>query len=201
MLWAGLPLFGSFSIEKILVILAILFGLFYLSIRVRKYATYLKESGAKGFGATMIVLGALLFVVAQSGVYKLFTAAIAKETFLKFALWLVIFGVAFIVVDWILQKLKKKELLGLEEERRDYITRVRKGIKIEDAEKIALDTVKRKFNPPGLKIIASEKEFKLWNVYLKDGIGKKYKVALDVEGEVQTWETMDELPSYMEGPN
>lgn len=196
----GLLPFGL-SWEALILLLAAVFILLYLSIRARKYLTYLRESGAKGFGATMITLGALFFVLAWSGAYHYLTETIAKETFLKISLWLVIFGAGFIIIDWLLRKLRKKQLLGLEEERRDYITRVRKGIKIDDAEKIALAQVKKVMNPPGLKIIASEKEFKTWRVYLKDTIGKKYLVCLDIEGEVQSSETLDELPSYLQGPN
>ena len=196
-----LPLLpGGFSVERIIAIVLILAAIFYLSIRVRKYFSYLRESGGKGFGASLVVLGAMLFVVAWSGFYKLFTLAISAETFEKISLWLIIIGVGAIVVDWLLQKMRKKQLLGLEDERRDYITRVKKGIKNEDAERIALAKVKQVSNPPGLKMIASQlNREKIWEVFMKDSIGHYYKVSLDVEGEVQGWEQLDSLPEYMIG--
>lgn len=195
-----------FSIERLLVIALVVFAFLYLSIRVRKYFTYLRESGAKGFGATMVVIGGILFLSATinlGGTYlfQFFTETIAREQILKIGLWLAIFGIGFIILAWIARKFEKKTLLDLEGERREYITRVRKGIKADEAEKIAFETAKKSFNPPGLKLIAAEKEFKTWRVYLKDTIGKKYLVALDIEGEVIASETMDELPSYMQGIN
>lgn len=195
-----------FSIERIIVIAVLVFGLLYLSIRVRKYLTYLRETGAKGFGATMIVIGGLLFVGASAKLggkylFEFLTSSITREKLLKISMWLVIFGAGFILLDWIARKFEKKKLLELEDERRDYITRVRKGIKIDDAERIALEHVRKTLNPAGLKLIAAEKEFKTWRVYMKDTLKKKYMVALDIEGEIITSETMDELPSYLQGVN
>ncbi|MFH0961706.1 MAG: hypothetical protein V1820_03420 [archaeon] len=197
---------GFLSIERIFVLIVVIFGLLWASIKVRKYLAYLRETGMKGFGATLIVLGGILFVFASvriGGLYlfQYLTETITSEQMLKLSLWLVIFGAGFILLDWIVRKFQKRQLLGLEDERREYITRVRKGIKIEDAEKIAFENVKKVLNPPGLKLIAAEKEFKTWRVYMKDTIGKKYMVALDIEGEIMTTETMDELPSYLGGIN
>jgi hypothetical protein len=142
----------------------------------------------------------MFFVVAWTEIYRFFTLAIAKETFLKISLWLVIIGAGAIILDWLLQKMRKKQLLGLEDERREYITRVKKGIKNEQAEKIALAKIKQTSNPPGLKMIASQlNREKIWEVFMKDSVGHYFKVSLDIEGEVQGWEQLDSLPEYMIG--
>lgn len=185
---------GPTDIAALLVFLGIVF---YASIRIRKFVTYLRENGLKGIGATAIVLGVLVFALSLQQVFNLPDFVSVTNS-----MYLVVAGAALIILDWILNKFKKKELLGLEEERRDYITRVRKGIKIEEAEKIAIDTIRKNVSGARPSVISSNREFKNWTVYLKDGkSGQKYKVVLDVEGEVVSWETMDQLPSYLGGTN
>ncbi len=167
------------------------FGIvFYFSIKVRKFAAYLRENGLKGIGATAIALGVLVFALAFQ---KL--RALPEPVSVQNSMYLVVAGAVLIILDWLLNKFRKKELLGLEEERREYITRVKKGIKIEDAERIAVDTIRKNVSGAKPEVISSSREFKNWTVFLKDnGSGQKYKVTLDVEGEVTGWETLDQLP-------
>ncbi len=183
------------DIAALLVFLGIVF---YASIRIRKFVTYLRENGLKGIGATAIVLGVLVFALSIQTLFPLSPEIISVTN----SMYLVVAGAALIILDWILNKFRKKELLGLEEERRDYITRVRKGIKIEDAERIALDAIRKNVSGARPSVISSNREFKNWTVYLKDAkSGQKYKAVLDVEGEVVSWETLDQLPSYLGGTN
>ncbi len=179
-------------------IIAIAFLIFYGSIRVRKYLAYLKATGGQGFGGSLIVIGAVLFALVYFKLNDFISTDI--ELLTKISWWLVVVGVAAIILDWLYQLTAKRQATFLEEERREYITRVRKGIKLEEAEKIALKTLKRSTRKKNLQIVASEKEFKTWIIYAKDKFGAKYKVVLDIEGEVKNWEAVDELPSYMQGP-
>lgn len=178
--------------------LLVIFGIvFYFGIKVRKFVAYLRENGLKGFGATAIALGILVFALSLQS-----TIALPAYFSVQSSMYLVVAGAALIILDWLLNKFRKKELLGLEEERREYITRVRKGIKLEDAEKIALDTIKKNVSGADVKVLNSSREFKNWTIFLKDNrSGQKYKVTLDIEGEVTGWETVDQLPSYLTGPN
>ncbi len=186
------------DIAALLVFLGIVF---YVSIRIRKFVAYLRENGLKGIGATAIVLGILVFALSIQTLFPLPPEIISVTN----SMYLVVAGAALIILDWILNKFKKKELLGLEEERREYVTRVKKGIKIDEAEKIALDTIRKNVSWARPKVISSNREFKNWTVYLKDDnnnkSGQKYKVVLDVEGEVVSWEALDQLPSYLGGTN
>lgn len=179
-------------------IILIAFLIFYGSIRVRKYMEYLKTTGGQGFGASLIIIGAILFAL----VYFKLNDFLSTDTELltKISMWLLIIGVAAVILDYLYQNSLKRQLTGLEEERREYITRVRKGIKLEEAEKIALETLRRATRKKDLQIVASEKEFKTWIIFAKDKFGSAYKVVLDIEGEVKDWEAVDELPSYMQGP-
>lgn len=181
-------------LEQVLLIVAVAAFVFYFSIRARKYIDYLKETKLRGFGASLIILGILLFVITYLQLIPTANSSFIAEV----SIWGVLIGAVLILVDWVLQKLEKRRLLSLEEERLDYITRVRKGIKIEDAEKIAMDKIKKETGKE-VSIIASEKTFKEWIVYLKDKVGNKYKVALDIEGEIIDWEALDELPGYLTG--
>ena len=74
-----------------------------------------------------------------------------------------------------------------------------RGIKIDKAEKIAEDFIKKKTGMPA-HTSASEKEFKEWLIYLKNNADDKFKVRLDIEGEIVDWETLNELPSFFTGP-
>lgn len=175
-----------------------LFLVLYLSIRVRKYIEYLRETGLKGLGATLFIPGLILYALQLLKVQL--PSGIAKLLPPNTAFYMMVGGASLIILNWILNRFKKKELLNLEEERREYITRVRKGINLEQAEKIALDYVKNRIHRGDIQILANNKEFKLWTIFIKDGTGRKYKVALDIEGEIQAFETVDQLPSYMTGP-
>lgn len=179
--------------------LLMVFGIvFYFGIKVRKFVAYLRENGLKGFGATAIALGVLVFALSLQTLFALPAVVVSVQN----SMYLVVAGAALIILDWILNKFRKRELIGLEEERRDYITRVRKGIKLEDAEKIGLDTIRKNVSGADVKVLNSSREFKNWTIFLKDNkSGQKYKVTLDIEGEVASWETVDQLPSYLTGPN
>lgn len=186
------------ALTDIAALLTVFGIVFYFSIKVRKFVAYLRENGLRGFGATAIVLGILVFALSLQTLFALPAAAASVQN----SMYLVVAGAALIILDWLLNKFRKKELLGLEEERRDYITRVRKGIKLEDAEKIALDTIRKNVSGADAKVLNSSREFKNWTIFLKDNeSGQKYKVTLDIEGEVTSWETIDQLPSYLTGPN
>ena len=187
--------------EPWLIIVGII-ALFFASIRIHKFIVYLKRNGFKGVGATLIVLGAIFAAIVlshQQGWLNLHQAFL-EEWAVQVSIALVVIGALSIIADWFLQKFLKKELLDLEDERREYITRVRKGITIENAEKLALKHAKNKLKRGDIEIIASEKEFKTWTIYLKDGPGHKYKLVLDIEGEILKWEKVDALPSYLSGP-
>jgi len=178
--------------------------LFLASIKIHKFISYLKRNGLRGIGAVLIVIGglfaALVLLQQKYPEWVFIHSELDNDWAVKLAIGLVAVGALAIVLDWVIQKFRKKELMGQEEERRDYITRVRKGITIEKAEEIALKHTKKKLKRGDIEIVASEKEFKTWMIYLKDGKGQKYKAVLDIEGEVQDWETVDALPSYLSGP-
>jgi len=178
-----------------------LFLLFLASIRIHKFISYLKQNGLRGVGAILIILGGIFaaLVLLQQKNWVFIYSELNQEWAIQLSIGLVAAGAVAIILDWIIQKFMKRELLGQEEERRDYITRVRKGITIEKAEEIAIKHTKKKIRRGDVEVVASEKEFKTWTIYLKDGAGKKYKAVLDIEGEVQDWEVVDALPSYLSG--
>lgn len=186
-------------VESWIFLLAVLAVLFVISIRVRKYATYLKEQKLRGLGLTLIVLGVILFAFVYLGLSEsLGMGDTAQLT--NMSMLFLVGGIGLILIDWVLQKLTKKKLLELEEDRRDWITRVRKGLKLEDAERIAKELIKKQRRRKDIQVIASEKEFKNWVIYLKDGDDTKYKVVMDIEGEVKNWEEIDQLPDYLGSP-
>lgn len=181
--------------ETLLVILAFA-AVFYGSIRARKFLRWLKESGPVGFGMVLIALGGLVFALIAKRVVTP-AAGITEEQLTQGAFLLAIIGAGFIVLDFVLKKLRKKEIVGLESEKREYIKRVRKGLTLEDAEKKAKDLIKKQ-GKHGVKVIASDREFKTWTVFLEAG-AEKFKVTIDMDGDVVEWETLEKLPSYLTG--
>jgi len=181
-----------------LLVLAIFALLFYLSMRVRVFLRSVKDSGPVGFGLVLIALGLVLFALITGRLVKP-TGIVSEDQIVQGAFFLTAAGVAFIVIDFILKKLRKKELLGLEGEKREYLKRVRKGMTLEDAEKKAKELIEKQ-GKHGVKVIASDREFKTWSVFLEAG-AEKFKVTIDMDGDVVDWETMDKLPSYLTGAN
>ncbi len=183
------------------VVLVILFLLLlWLLVKIRKFFRWFMEKKGLAFGTFLAVLGTLLF--ASVVIIGQFLPGILKETeiefFSKVALALVGLGVLVVIIDKIYRAWKKRLLLELEEERREYIERVRYGLKIEQAEKIAKEHIK-KATGKNTELVASKKEFKYWAVYLKDRDGIFYRVIIDQQGRVEEWETMKELPRYLFG--
>lgn len=178
-----------------LVVLAIFAVLLYASIRARKFLRWIKSSGPAGFGIVLISLGAVVFLLVTA---RLVTpTGLTEDQLVQGALALIVGGAGFVIIDFILKKLRKKEIVGLEEERRDYIKRVRKGLTLDEAESKAKKLIKGK-GKKNVKIIASDREFKTWTVFLESG-EEKFKVTIDMDGDIVEWETLDKLPTYLTG--
>ncbi len=178
-----------------LLVLAIFAFLFYASIRARKFLRWLKGSGPAGFGIVLMVLGVVAFALVTGRMVR--PTGLSEDQLVQGSLALVVLGAGFVILDFILKKLRKKEVVGLEEERREYIKRVRKGLTIDEAEKKA-KTLIEKQGKKGVKVIASDREFKTWTVFLEAG-KEKFKVTIDMDGDVVEWETLNKLPSYLTG--
>lgn len=181
--------------ETVLAIAA-LFVVFYASIRIRKTLRWLKESGPVGFGIVLMVLGAAVFALITGRIVSP-TGGLSEEQLLQGSFVLVVIGAGFVILDFILNKLRKREIVGLEKEKREYIKRVRKGLTLEDAENKAKELIKKQ-GKKGVRVIASDREFKTWTVFLESG-SEKFKVTIDMDGDVVEWETLDKLPSYLTG--
>lgn len=89
------------------------------------------------------------------------------------------------------RKLKKKRGLEIEEARREYIRRTRKGLTAKDAENLAYNYLKKRVSEWSLKPYKSIKDVKDWHIYFT-GKNSKYKVIVDADGEVADWATLTE---------
>lgn len=188
-------------LETVMFALFFLFALFYLSIRIRKGARWLIRGGLLSAGILLTVLGALLLI---------FAYLVPKFSFLSFALESIelylrggiacaVLGTVLIILHHFYSAFKRGALLKLEEERRRYIERIRFGLTVDEAEKIAKEHIK-KVTGQATNLVASKKEFKHWAIYLKDRKGKYYRVVINADGKIEEWQTMNEIPSYILSP-
>ncbi len=104
-----------------------------------------------------------------------------------------------IIIYHLYETWKRGALLKLEGERRRYIERIRFGLTVDEAEKVAKDHIK-KVTGKSTSLVASKKEFKHWAIYLKDKEGKYYRVVINADGKIEEWQTMNEIPSYILSP-
>ena len=105
-------------------------------------------------------------------------------------------GLLLVSVVWvgyraINRKFKKKRALEIEEARREYIRRVRKGLTVQDAENLAQNYIKKRVSDGRLKPYKSIREVKTWHIYF-EGKKNKYKVIVDADGEITDWATLTE---------
>lgn len=98
-------------------------------------------------------------------------------------------AVMWTLYRWINRKTTKKRALEIEDARRTYIKRVRKGLTLEDAENKAFEFIKKRVKDKGLKPYKSVKDFKNWQIYF-EGKNNKYKVLVDSDGEITDWTTI-----------
>ncbi len=189
------------AIETVLTIVLAFFLFMWLSIRLRKGGRWFRDKGIMGLSVLFIVAGTLLLFLANFSSQVGFLAPFAAwvQTYIKVGTLLLVAGAVGIIVDQLYRTWKKEKLLSIEDERRKYIERVRFGLSVEQAEKLAKEHVK-KVTGKGTKLVASKKEFKHWAVYLKDKEGKYYRVVINGDGKIEEWETMDEIPSYILSP-
>ncbi|MDP7081469.1 MAG: hypothetical protein QF415_16360 [Candidatus Undinarchaeales archaeon] len=105
-------------------------------------------------------------------------------------------GLLLVSVVWvgyraINRKFKKKRALEIEEARREYIRRVRKGLTVQDAENLAQNYIKKRVSDGRLNPYKSIREVKTWHIYF-EGKKNKYKVIVDADGEITDWATLTE---------
>lgn len=173
--------------EQVLVVVALLFLLAWLELKMRIAARYLAQTTVRGVGVLIFIIGAILLIASAFGYVEQ-----------KIGIYVAVAGFVIYIIGWVLRLLKKGEGLEIEEEKREYLKRVRKGMTAEDAEKTAYNYLRRETNDT-IKKIASTKEFKTWKVFFK-GNKNKYQVIVDMDGDVVDWETLEELPSWLKGP-
>ena len=189
------------AIELILTLALGFFLLMWLGIRVKKTGRWFREKGLFGVSLVLIVVGVILFLIAYLSNKLSWLSVFQPWTslYMKVGTVLLIAGAGGIILDQLYRTWKKEKLLGIEEERRKFISRTRFGLSVDQAEKIAKDHIK-KVTGKKTKLVASKKEFKHWAVYLKDGEQKYYRVVINGDGKIEEWETMDEIPSYILSP-
>lgn len=175
--------------EQVLAILVLAFLVIVIELKLRVISQQLAQTSVQSIGIGLIFLGGLLLLASAVGYVDQ-----------KYALYVIIGGFAVYIIGWILRKLQVQKGLEIETEKREYLKRVRKGLTIEDAETKAEQYLKTKVRE-GLKKISSQREFKTWKIYFSGrSTKKKYVVIVDMDGEIMDWETLKELPSWMEGP-
>jgi hypothetical protein len=189
------------AIELILTLFLGFFLLMWLGIRVRKTGRWFREKGLMGVSLVLIVVGVILFLIAYLSTRLSWLSVFEPWTplYMKVGTALLIAGAAGIILDQLYRTWKKEKLLGIEEERREFISRTRFGLPVEQAEKIAKEHIKKVVGKK-TKLVASKKEFKHWAVYLKDSEQKYYRIVINGDSKIEEWETMDEIPSYILSP-
>ncbi len=189
------------AIETVLVALLGFLILLWLSVRLRKSGRWFWQKGLFGVSLLLTIVGAILLLVVFLSSRIPFLAPFQTWTqlYVRVGTALLVAGAVGIILDQLYKTWKKERMLGIEEERRKYIERVRFGLDVDKAEKIAKEHIK-KVTGKRTKLVASKKEFKHWAIYLKDGEGKYYRVVINGDGKIEEWETMDEIPSYILSP-
>lgn len=189
------------AVETILTIILGFFLLMWLSIRIRKGGRWFSEKGLFGFSLLLVASGAFLLLLAflstRIALFSQFQTHL--QLYIKLGTTLLVAGAVGIILDQLYRSWKKEQLLGVEEERRNYIERIRFGLSVDDAEKIAKEHV-QEVTGKKTRLVASKKEFKHWAVYLKDSDSKYYRVVINGDGKIEEWETMNEIPSYILSP-
>ncbi|HDR53569.1 MAG TPA: hypothetical protein ENN60_02785 [archaeon] len=187
--------------ETVLVTLLGLFLVFWLSIRLRKGGRWVKQRGVVGVGAVLVVFGAvtlsLAFLAQKIDAMAIFLPY--TPIYMRVGIGLLVLGAIFIIIGEFRKTLVKETALDIEEEKRRYVERVRSGLTVDEAEKLAKKHV-QEATGRNTTLVASKKEFKEWAVYLKDKQDKYYRVIVNQNGKIQEWETMDEIPSYILSP-
>jgi hypothetical protein len=173
--------------EQIVVILGLIFILAWLELKLRIIARRLLQTTVQGIGIWMVVLGGVLLIASSFGLVEQ-----------EYGIYLAVGGFFIYVIGWALRVWGKREALEIEEERAEYLKKVRKGVPAREAEKIAKNFLKKRVKGP-LKKMGSVHEFKTWKVYFK-GKDDKYMVVIDFDGDVANWESLGNLPSWLKGP-
>jgi hypothetical protein len=173
--------------EQIVLILGGIFILAWLELKLRIIARRMLQSSVQGIGIWMVIIGGVLIIASSFGLIEQ-----------QYGIYVAVGGAFVYVIGWALRIWGKREALEIEEERAQYLKRVRKGMTAKDAEKTAYDYLKSRVKGP-LKKMGSVKEFKTWKVYFK-GKDDKYMVVIDFDGDVANWESLGELPSWLKGP-
>ena len=189
------------AIETVLFVIFGLFLAFYLSIRVRKGGRWIKQKGIIGAGISFSLIGSLLlslaFLSEQVEALTVFEAYV--PIYLRVGMGLAFLGLAFIILGEFRKTGMKNVALDVESEKRRYIERIRSGITVDEAEGIAKKHIKEAVGTK-TKLVASKKEFKKWAVYLKDSKEKYYRIVVNQKAQIEEWESMDEIPSYLLSP-
>lgn len=173
--------------EQLIIILGALFILAWIELKMRVLSRKIAQSTVQGVGIWLFIAGGLVFIASSFGLVDQ-----------NYGLYLAVGGLMVYLVGWALKVWGKREALDIEAERAEYLKRVRKGLDTKDAEKTALDFLKSRV-PGHLKKIASVREFKTWKIYFK-GKREQYLVVVDFDGDVASWESIGELPSWLKGP-
>jgi uncharacterized membrane protein len=189
------------AIETVLTLILGFFIVMWISIRMRKSGRWFRRKGLFGIALVLVVAGTLLLAVAFLSDKVLLLEPFQEwvQTYIRLGTGLLVAGAVGIILDQLYRTWKKEQLLGIEEERRKYIERVRFGMSVNDAEKVAKRHIKKVTNH-NTKLVASKKEFKHWAIYLKDRDEKYYRIVINGDGKIEDWETMDEIPSYILSP-
>ncbi len=189
------------AVETILTIILGFFVLMWVGIRLRKGKRWITEKGLFGLALVLIIMGTLLMLLAFLTNKFEFLQILAPyvESNIRIGTVLLVAGAVGIILDQLWRSWQKDQKLGIEGERRRYIERIRFGLTVDQAEKVAKDHIK-KVTSKDTKLVASKKEFKHWAVYLKDKDKKYYRVVINGDGKIEEWETMDEIPSYILSP-
>lgn len=189
------------ALETVLFIIFGLFLAFYLSIRIRKGGRWIKQKGMIGAGISFSLLGSFLLSLAflSEKVEALTVFETYIPIYLRVGMGLAFLGLTFIIIGEFRKTGMKDVALEVESEKRRYIERIRSGITVDEAETIAKKHIKESVGTK-TKLVASKKEFKKWAVYLKDSKEKYYRIVVNQKGQIEEWESMDEIPSHLLSP-
>lgn len=187
--------------ETIFTIFLGFFIFLWIGIRIRKGGRWFKEKGLFGIAIVLIIIGVLLllltFLSNQLDFLSFMTTYV--QTGIRVGTLFLVAGAVALIFDQLYRAWRKEQKIGIEGERRSYIEKVRFGLSVNEAEKIAKEHIKT-VTGKVTKLVASKKEFKHWAVYLKDKDSKYYRIVINGDGKIEEWETMDEIPSYILSP-
>lgn len=189
------------AVETVLTIIFGFFLLMWLSIRIKKGGRWFREKGLFGISLLLVIGGVLLLLAAYLSNQISFLSFLQNDSalYIKMGTAVLVAGAVGIILDQLYLTWKKEQLLGVEQERRQYIERTRFGLTVDEAERIAKEHIKKVVGKT-TKLVASKKEFKHWAIYLKDSDQKYYRLVINGDAKIEEWETMDEIPSYILSP-